>query len=148
MSSEVVIERLEEYSDETAAAIGRLLPFLSKNATGKPVNESLLREIIDSPDREQLVARLEGRLVGSAVLNRIVGNTRTKAWLEDFVVYPEVQGHGVGYKLWQEMLNWCAEHGVDYLEFTSGNDREEAVEFYKRRGATIRDTNMFRLKIE
>lgn len=141
------IERLGEYSDEMAAAIGRLMPFLSENASDEPIPEERLRAIIDSPDREQLLAILEGRVVGSAVLNIIVGNKGDKAWLEDFVTDPEMRGQGVGHRLWLEMLDWCREHGINQMEFTSRHQRQDAHAFYEEHGAEIRDTATFRVKI-
>jgi GNAT superfamily N-acetyltransferase len=147
VSQEIVVKRVEEYSDETAAAIGRLMPFLSPNATGQAIPETTLRRIIESPDREQLVAHMEGRLVGSAVLNTLVGNISTKAWLDDFVADPAVKGQGVGYKIWLEIIDWCKERGFDYMEFTSSSSRIGAHEFYARQGAVARDTTAFRMYI-
>lgn len=141
------IERLDEYSDEMAAAIGRLMPFLSENASEEPIPEERLRAIIDSPDREQLLAVLEGKVVGSAVLDIIVGDLGETAWLEDFVTDPEVRGKGVGHQMWLEMLDWCREHGLGLMDFQSRYSRDDAHAFYRDHGARIRDTAAFRMRI-
>ena len=148
-AEEVTVRIADEYSPELAAGIGRLLPALSARHSGEPVSEDRLRAIIDSPDRDQFVAEVHGRIVGSAVLNLIVGNLDSKAWLEDFVVSDEeaVRGKGVGFRLWNAMKDWCLERDV-YLEFTSRPSRTEAHAFYARQGAVIRDTAAFRAEFK
>jgi len=55
--SEVSVERLSQYSEEDATQLGRLMPFLSENFDGEPVDKELLETIINSPFHDQLVAR-------------------------------------------------------------------------------------------
>ena len=141
------MERVDEYSDDIAEAIGRLMPFLSKRSNGEPIPEEVLRKIIESPDREQFVARLEGRIVGSAVLNTIVGNLHQKAWLEDFVTDSEVRGQGIGDKIWQDMITWCQEKGLKVLDFTSGIERTDEHSFYIAHGAQQRQSIAYRMEI-
>lgn len=109
------------------------------------MSEPLLRTIIASPHHDQLVARDEaGRIVGTATLSIIMGaGVNTKAYLEDFVVDPEVRGAGIGGKLWEAMLDWAREHGANKLNFTS-SAQKGAQAFYLKRGAVIRDTNYFK----
>ena len=143
--SDVIIERLEQYSAEDAAGIGRLMPFLSQELGGEPIPEELLTEIINSPYHEQLIARLDSRIVGSATLNILMGPAVHKAgYLEDFVVDSEIRGHGIGGKLWEEMMTWCEEYGVS-LNFTSHSGRTDAHRFYLARNAQIRDTTVFQV---
>lgn len=143
---EVIVERVEGYSDEIAAAIGRLMPFLSEGTPATPIPEGQLRKIIDRPDRVQLIARLDGVVVGSAVLNTIDGNLHSKGWLEDFVADPGIRRRGIGSRLWEEMIRWCQEQGFDAMDFTSGDEREEAHEFYDNR-AERRKTVAYRAHI-
>lgn len=87
----ISVERLQTYSPEDATGIGRLRPFLKDNGTDEPVDDQILRRIIDSPDRDQLVARdvNQNRIIGAATLNIIVGSIAgRKGWLEDFVTDP------------------------------------------------------------
>jgi GNAT superfamily N-acetyltransferase len=145
-NTEASIERLTKYSAEDAAGIGRLMPFLSSSMNAEPMPENLLRDIINSPYHEQLVARLDSIIVGAATLNILMGPaTNRVGYLEDFVTDPLVRGSGVGGKLWDEMIAWCNEQGVG-LEFTSNASRAAAHRFYLSRGATIRDTTVFQLK--
>jgi hypothetical protein len=141
MSEQIKVERVLEYSDEVAAGIGKLMPYLNPEFSHEPVSEERLKAIIESSDREQFVALLHGKIVGAATLNIIVGIAGEKAWLEDFVA------PGAGYPIWQEMLEWCREKGVNKLGFTSSPTRKEAHSFYTRQGAKIYDTKVFYVDI-
>lgn len=144
----VTIERLTTYSPNDAAAIGKLLPALSSRFTDDPVDETLLKEIIGSPHHEQIVARIDGTIVGTATLSITIGTgAGHKAYLEDFVVSPDTQGQGVGSAIWDEITKWCTERNVG-LFFTSNAKKEAAQRFYVNHGATIRDTNVFQWKSE
>lgn len=145
---DVSIERLTYYSEEDAIQLGRLMPFLSQSFSNDPVSEDLLNIIISSPYHDQLVARLEGRIVGAATLSLVIGAAAgKKGYLEDFVTDPEVQGQGIGGKVWNEIMHWCEERGIN-LEFTSRPSREAAHSFYFSHGATVRDTTAFRVDIK
>ncbi|HET7529139.1 MAG TPA: GNAT family N-acetyltransferase [Candidatus Saccharimonadales bacterium] len=147
MTKDLRVERLTEYSPGDAADLGSLLTALSGRFTGEPVPESLLREIIESPYHDELVARLEGRIVGAATLSIIMGaGAGKKGYLEDFVVDKSIRRGGIGTRIWQEMMLWCEERGVD-LEFTSRPERQDAHEFYASRGAKIRPTSVFRVQL-
>jgi GNAT superfamily N-acetyltransferase len=144
----VEIARLSKYSSQDAADIGRLMPTLSEELSSQPINEKSLREIISAPNAVQLVARLNGKIVGVATLSTIYSlDVGRNAYLMAFIVDPETQGQGVGGQLWNEMLSWCHDQGIKRLEFTSGSKREAAQHFYLKRGVKIKDTNFFRLEI-
>lgn len=144
MSSEIAVERLKTYTPEDAAGIGRLMPYLSESFSGDPIPEELLREIVESDSREQLVARISSRIVGAATLNIIIGpGTGKKGWLEDFVSDPTTGQRGIGQAVWNEMEKWCLEKGVN-LYFSSRPSREAAHNFYSKNGAHPRDTTVFK----
>jgi len=140
----VHIDRLAEYTLEDAANIGRLMPGLSDKLTDDPIDERLLREIVDSDHHDMLVARDDsGRIVGVATLSLVLGPTGRKAHLEDFVVGPDMRGKGVSDALWQAMADWCLERGAA-LNFTSNSARTRAHQFYLEHGATVRETTVFK----
>jgi GNAT superfamily N-acetyltransferase len=145
--TDVIVERLTEYSEVDAAGIGRLMPFLSERLSGNPVDEALLRAIISSPYHEQLVARLNGTIVGVATMNLLMGpGANREGYLEDFVTDPDVRGQGIGGKVWNSMIEWCLEYGVDF-SFTSRATRDAAHSFYLNHGAEIRDTTAFHVSV-
>lgn len=132
-------------TEQLGREIGSLMPDLSDSILGAPIDPNYLATIIESPDRDLIVARLDERVVGSAVMNLILYTSGRKAWLEDFVVSSEksVRGSGIGYAIWQEAVTWARERGAS-MEFTSAPTREQAHEFYFRQGAYIKPTSPFR----
>ena len=95
-----------------------------------------------------LIATEEDKIIGIATLSVHMGPIiRKNAYLEDFVTDQTVRGKGTGSALWQAILGWAAEKGCKNLEFTCGNGREIAQQFYKNHGATVYDTNFFRKEI-
>lgn len=144
-TSSVHVERLAEYSPGDAAGIGRLMPYLSDSFDDAPVDEDLLRSIINSEHHEQLVARIDAKIVGAATMSIIMGaGAGKKGWLEDFVTDPTTGIKGVGQVVWDEMGEWCREHDID-LHFTSRAHREAAHNFYQKNGAVVRPTTVFQV---
>lgn len=147
MSSEtspVIVERLSAYAEQDAVAIGKLLPHLSEKFSDQPIDKKWLEQIIASPYHDQIVARIDGKIVGAATLNILfVAGTGQVGYLESFVVDPMVRGRGIGDSIWQAIDTWCREKTVK-LEFTSHPKREAAHRFYKKHGAVTRDTTVFR----
>ncbi len=145
---DVIVERLNEYSEADAAGIGRLMPFLSERLSDEPMAEDVLRAIVESPHHDQLVARLDGLIVGAATMNLLMGPGVSKqGYLEDFVTDPQLRGQGIGDRVWQAMMYWCEEQGVD-LSFTSNPSRKEAHRFYLNHGAEIRETSVFQVSVK
>lgn len=143
------IETLSVYSEKDARELGELMPQLNQSLSGSPIDETLLRKIIDSPLHDQLVARdKSGKIIGTATLSIVLGVSEgIQAGLESFVVSPEVRGKGVSSQLWQEIILWCQKHQVKALNFTSSYNKEAAHKFYLRHGCEIRDTAAFRKTI-
>lgn len=142
----MIIKPLNEYTTETANHIRELLIQLSRSKQDKgEIPREWFEEIISSPYHDLLIAEEEGKIIGIATLTVIMGpNIRKNAYLEDFVTDQDYRGKGVGSALWDEMLKWAREKGCKNLEFTCGNGRETAQEFYKHHGAEIYETNFFR----
>lgn len=142
----ITIERLTTYTEQDAIDMGKLMPVLSEKFNDQPIDKGLLKEIIESPFHEQIVARLDARIVGCATLSITMGGgAGRKAYLEDFVVDPTIQGQGIGGRIWDEITKWCTEQDLN-LFFTSSADKEDAHRFYLKKGASIRDTTVFKWK--
>lgn len=141
---------MTEYDPEVAEEMGRLLCDLSSSYDGAPVERELLEEIIDSPLHDIIVAFDDEKLVGMASVSAICGAKIGKnEYLEDFVVSKDSQGKGIGSQIWEHILDWGRKKGCKRLEFTSSGKGKKihAVEFYKKKGAEIRDTNCFRIEL-
>ena len=146
----VEVKRLHEYSRETAEAIRGLLIELSRSGKDKgEIPEEWFLDVVNSPWHDVLLAVEDGRILGMCNLSIVMGAGIGKnAYLEDFVVSAEARGKGVGDMLWQAMLEWGKEKGAKRMEFTCGNGREIAQEFYKNHGAEVYETNFFRKELE
>ncbi|MBR2998697.1 GNAT family N-acetyltransferase [Candidatus Saccharibacteria bacterium] len=145
----MLIKRLDKYTPEIANQIRKLLIQLSRSGKDKgEISESWFNDIINSPWHDLLIAEEDGKIIGLAAMSVTMGpGIKKNAYLEDFVTDKEVRGKGVGSALWNEMLNWAKEKGCERLEFTCGNGREIAQQFYKSKGAEIYDTNFFRYEL-
>ncbi len=134
-------------STEDLLAIGRLMAELTDQQQ-TIADQALLEQIINSDSHVLLLARMAGEIVGMATLGLLVGPAAgRKIYLDDFVANPNVQGKGVGSKLWRAMLDWGRQHGATKLEFTSRASRQAAHQFYLAKGATIRDTDVFSVEL-
>lgn len=145
----MIVKVLDKYTPAAAAQIRQLLIQLSRSGKDKgEIPESWFNDIISSPWHDILVAEDDGRIIGVAFMSVIMGaGIRKNAYLEDFVTDSTIRGKGVGSALWQAMLDWAANKGCQNLEFTCGHGREAAQAFYKKHGATVYDTNFFRLEL-
>ena len=124
------------------------MPFLSERLNGEPLEAPLLQAIIGSPFHEQLVARLDSVIVGAATMKLLMGpGIKQEVYLEDFVVDKPIRGHGIGSSIWEEMLSWRKEQGVN-LSFTSNPKRASAHKFYLNHGAVIRLTSVFHVSLQ
>ena len=149
MNQDYAIEALSVYKTQDAEMMGYLLTSLSDKFDGSPVDERTLRDIIESPFHDQIVARDEnGIIIGMLTVSITIGaGVHRGAWLEDFVVDRSTQGTGVGGKLWDALIEWCRAHDARKLDFTSKPTKVAAQQFYLKRGAVVRDTNYFRVTI-
>lgn len=140
--SEVIAMALREYSDEAAAQIGRLMPYLDPRLSAEPTPEARLRRIIDSPYHEQLIAMRGGKIVGVATMTMVLEpGFDQHGYLGGVVVDPEIRRAGIGKKIMDAMVSWAQENGVDVLEWkteapeTENLDRKAAANFYVNYGA-------------
>ncbi len=104
---------------------------------GEPVPENFARRLRDATERgelEVLAARVEGRIVGVAVLayRLSVSAAGPFASIEDLYVEPEVRRRGVGRALLEAVGERCAARGVSYVE--AQVEGEAAAAFYVASG--------------
>ena len=90
----VAVEVVQEATDEVVQAFGRLLPQLSRSAG--PLDAEALRALVAWPGNRQLIARVEGHIVGALTLVVFPIPTGLRAWIEDVVVDEAARGQGVG----------------------------------------------------
>lgn len=153
------IEEASEAGPELVAALGRLVPQLSRSA---PVPSWLeVQEMVACPTTILLVARVmedpradgpdapdrrdgEGSIVGTLTLAIFRIPTGMRAWIEDVVVDASARGLGVGEALTAEGLRRAAQAGARSVDLTSRPTREAANRLYGRLGFAPRETNVYR----
>jgi GNAT superfamily N-acetyltransferase len=93
-----------------------------------------LREAVESGELEVLAARVEGRVVGVAVLayRLSISAAAPFAGIEDLYVRSDVRRRGVGRALLEAVEKRCTAHGVSYVE--AQVEDEEAAAFYTALG--------------
>lgn len=134
-----------EVTDELVAAFQTLVPQLS---TSNPApTRAQIQEMVDSPAVIVLMAREEGRLVGSLSLVVFRIPTGVRAWIEDVVVDGSMRGKGLGEALTRAALERAKELHVKTVDLTSRPSRESANRLYQRVGFEARQTNLYRYTI-
>lgn len=136
----------KEVTDELVEAFQYLMPQLSSSSPA-PTREEL-QLIVDSPAVILLMARYEGKLVGSLSLAVFRVPTGVLSWIEDVVVDQSMRGKGIGEALTRAALSKAKELGVKQVDLTSRPVREAANRLYQRVGFLPRQTNVYRYKIE
>ena len=139
------IDEVTAVDDDLVAAFRVLLPQLSSSAP--PVTAEDLTAIVDAPATTLLVARDEGRVVGTTTLVVFPIPTGVRAWIEDVVVDQAARGRGVGAALTQVALERARERGATTVDLTSRPSREAANALYRRLGFEQRTTNVYRYRL-
>lgn len=160
----IKIIAVTEYNKTVADRIRQLLIQLSRSGKDKgEIPQEWFEQLISSPWHDLLLAVesaedsnvkqdlpvLPEQILGMASVSAIFGAGIVKnAYLEDFVVDQSARGKGIGNLLFNAYEDWAREKGCKNLEFTCGQGREAAQQFYRDHGAATYDTNFFRKKLD
>lgn len=160
----IKIIAVTEYNKIVADRIRQLLIQLSRSGKDKgEIPQEWFEQLISSPWHDLLLAVesaedsnvkqdlpvLPEQILGMASVSAIFGAGIVKnAYLEDFVVDQSARGKGIGNLLFNAYEDWAREKGCKNLEFTCGQGREAAQQFYRDHGAATYDTNFFRKKLD
>ena len=136
-----------EVDEELIAAFDRLTPQLSSSSPAPGADE--LAAIVSSPATVLFVARDidSGGIVGSLTLALFRIPTGLRAWIEDVVVDESFRGKGVGAALTETALERARREGAKTVDLTSRPSREAANRLYQRVGFKMRETNVYRVKL-
>jgi ribosomal protein S18 acetylase RimI-like enzyme len=142
----VQVEVLYQVTDEVVQAFEKLLPQLSSSA--KPLDAPTLAAVADSPAVTVLVARLDGKIIGTLSLAMFRVPTGMRAWIEDVVVDAAFGRRGAGTALVREALRLAEKAGARTVDLTSRPSREGAGRIYERVGFRQRDTRVYRYAVK
>src|SRR6476660_4644814 len=98
----ITVQVVVSATDEVVAALGRLLPQLSRSA--QPVDAALVEELLAFPGNRLLVARIDGRIIGTLTLVMLPFPAGIRARIEAVGVDEAARGQGVGAALTLEAL--------------------------------------------
>ena len=142
----VLVEIVNEASDEVVDGLNRFLPQLSSTAT--EVTLSQLRDMVLSSSTTLFVARNNGALVGTLTLAAFRIPTGLRGWIEDVVVDESARGTGVGEALTLAAIDEARRRGIRSLDLTTRPTRDAANRLYARLGFERRETNVYRFSLE
>jgi len=138
----IVVEVIEDITDDNLAAVNRLIPQLSRSAP--PLTAGALKKIVFWDGNRLLIARSGEQAVGMLTLVMFPIPTGLRAWIEDVVVDESARGQGVGAALTQEAIRLAQAVGARTVDLTSRPSREAANRLYERLGFELRDTKAYR----
>lgn len=142
MTGVVATEVVGEVDDEVLAALARLLPLVSSRAA--PLTSRRLEAVVACPSTHVLVARLDGQIVGMALLLVLTTLTGRFGFVEEVAVDEAARGQRVARRLMEALLGLARTLELDFVELTSRPSREAANRLYHSLGFEIRHTNCFR----
>lgn len=142
----VAIEELTDVTDEVVEAFTRLLPQLSTSA--KPLDAAAIKDLVSSSAVTVLLAKSNGKIIGtlSLVLFRIP--TGVRAWIEDVVVDAEAGRQGAGTALVRAAVEQARAAGARSVDLTTRPSRVAAGNLYERVGFRQRETRVYRYPFE
>jgi GNAT superfamily N-acetyltransferase len=138
----VEISPLESVTSEVLEAFDRLLPQLS--ASAKPIGAAELEELLGWQGTTVLLARVDGRIVGTLTLVLFPIPTGLRAWVEDVVVDSSARGNGVGAALSMHAIGLARAAGARTVDLTSRPSRVAAHRLYEGVGFGVRDSRLYR----
>jgi len=142
----IAVEEMRQVNDEALEAFKRLIPQLSRSA--KPVDAALLERLVSSEALTLLLARMDGKIIGTLSLAMFPTPTGVRAWIEDVVVDDAVGRQGAGTALVNEALRLAREAGARTVDLTTRPAREAAGRLYEKAGFHQRDSRVYRYPLE
>lgn len=123
---------VKEGQDEHAEALPNIF---SKVEQVMP--ESYFNELIEDPNSDILIAKINDEIVGFAVMERMESppfksmTQRVYAYMNDFGVKSGFQRRGIGRLLFEACIEWSKNMGASSLELNVWEFNEKAISFYE-----------------
>ena len=145
LGARVLVEPVEELSDDDLAALCEATDaaiidgggFGWVNPPGRRALESYYRGVLLVPERELIVVRLDGALVGSAHLVKPPRNNEAQAFAAQLMhafVAPYARGHGLARFLTQGVEARARELGYHVLNLDVRETQTVAIQLYESLG--------------
>jgi ribosomal protein S18 acetylase RimI-like enzyme len=128
-----------------AEALGRLLAQVSSRPA--PLTAERVREVLRTPSTSVLVARLDGKIVGMALLLTLTTLSGDTGYVEEVAVDQAARGQHISTALMRALLDLAARKGLRFVDLTSRPSRDAANHLYRSLGFRLRETNCYRYDI-
>jgi len=138
-TAEIVQARPEDAAEliEYIRQIGAETDNLSFGAEGLPFDVAseadYLRSQMDSADSVSYLARIDGRIVGDAGIERLPRRMGHRGDLGISVLKSE-WGKGIGSMLMEKIIRFAAENDFDMIDLEVRSDNARAISLYERYG--------------
>lgn len=142
LMTQVEISVLVEADAGTVEVLGQLLAQVS--SSDLVLHADRVREVLRTPSTSILVARLDGKIVGMALLLTLTTLARTTGYVEEVVVDQAARGQHVSTALMTALLDLAASKGIEFVDLTSRPARRVANGLYQSLGFKLRETNCYR----
>lgn len=94
--------------------------------------------LFDEKVCDALVAEADGKVVGFALFYTNYSTWKGKClYLEDLFILPENREHGIGSKLFDEVVNIAKKRGVRRMDWQVLDWNEPAIKFYQKKKAHL-----------
>jgi ribosomal protein S18 acetylase RimI-like enzyme len=123
-------------------ALGRLLAQVSRSAA--PLSPERVSEVLRTPSTSVLVAKLDGEIVGVALLLTLTTLAGDTGYVEEVVVDEAARGQHISTALMRRLLELAADKGLRFVDLTSRPSRDIANNLYRSLGFKLRETNCYR----
>jgi ribosomal protein S18 acetylase RimI-like enzyme len=127
---------------QEAGALGRLLAQVSSRAA--PLTAERVRDVLRTPSTSVLVARVDGEIVGMALLLTLTTLSGDTGYVEEVAVDRAARGRHIGTALMTGLLELAARKGLRFVDLTSRPSRQAANGLYRSLGFELRETNCYR----
>src|ERR1700722_9475635 len=136
-------------ADADAGTVEVLAGIVAQVSTsGTLLTADRVREVLRTPSTSILVARLDGNIVGMALLLILTTLARTTGYVEEVVVDQAARGHHVATALMTALLDLAISKRIEFVELTSRPSRTIANGLYQSIGFKLRATNCYRHDLE
>jgi len=131
---------------QEAEGLSRLLTQVSSSAA--PLTPERVREVVRTPSTSVLVAKLDGEIVGMALLLTLTTMSGDTGYVEEVVVDQAARGQHIGTALMRGLLELAAQKGLRFVDLTSRASRDIANNLYRSLGFKLRETNCYRHNLD
>lgn len=100
--------------------------------------ENLAKDLFEEKICHAFVAEIDTEIVGFALWYTSYSTWKGQClYLEDFYVHPEYRDQKIGSKLFDKVVELAKSSGVKRMDWQVLDWNENAIEFYKRKNATL-----------